>query len=643
MHVPDSMISPATSAVAAGAMAPIWYGAVRRLSKGLTTRQVPLLALGSAFSFTIMMFNVPLAGGTTAHAVGAVALAILLGPWAAVLGISVALAIQAVFFGDGGVLALGANCLSMAAAMPLCGYAVYRMISGNALPGTARHTAAVAAGAYVGVNVAALLTAVVLGVQPMLHHDAAGHALYFPFDLRVTLPAMVLPHLTVAGLIEAAVSVAAVRFAVFAGVTPEHTRVSGRQSRMEWLWLGLAALVALAPLGLIAKGEAWGEWGAEELTARAGYTPAAFAEAEQRGPIGLHLLPDYLSDRGAVFYILSGIVGVALIVGIIWIVARLVARSDDGPGSADGGPAPRSSVREGQLPDWLKDSTPPAERIADPPRMTYLNRTMGELVRFMSEQMQAEQSSRLPGALQSVDTRVKLGVTLAGLVVAASLRHAGSSVLLCLVLIVLAARSGLGAAAFLRRGLGLCAFFALPVSAPLMLRAVTDGPTILSLGDSRWLQISQPGLLACVSLFTRALGAVMLAQMLTLSTPWHEVLAALRSFAVPAVVIAVLAMTYRYIAVLVRAADEAFVARRSRTVGSIPTGTARGLVGSAMGALFGRAMALAEEVHDAMVARGWTGRARSLAKHRLSWSDLAAGTAGLCGLAILYVLDRLSA
>jgi cobalt/nickel transport system permease protein len=259
MHIPDSMISPATSAVAAVAMAPLWYAAVRRLSSNLATRQVPLLALGSAFSFTIMLFNVPLVGGTTAHAVGAVAQAVLLGPWAAILGVSTALAIQALFFGDGGVLALGANCLSMAVAMPVCGYLAYRAVAGRAVAGTARHTVAVAVGAYVGVNAAALVTAIVLGVQPMLHHDAAGRALYFPFDLRVTIPAMVLPHLTIAGFLEAAATVAAVRFAALAGVPVGRHVVAPRTSRLEWLWLGLVALVALAPLWLIAQGEAWGE------------------------------------------------------------------------------------------------------------------------------------------------------------------------------------------------------------------------------------------------------------------------------------------------------------------------------------------------------------------------------------------------
>ena len=94
-----------------GAAVPFWVAAARRVRKVVKTRFVPLLGLGAAYCFLVMMFNVPVPDGTTAHAVGAVLVAVLLGPWAAVIAVSVALAIQALFFGDGGVLAFGANCV----------------------------------------------------------------------------------------------------------------------------------------------------------------------------------------------------------------------------------------------------------------------------------------------------------------------------------------------------------------------------------------------------------------------------------------------------------------------------------------------------------------------------------------------------
>src|SRR5450432_3743195 len=103
-------------------MIPMWTTAGRRVRKVVKNRYVPLVAIGAAYSFLVMMFNVPIPDGTTAHAVGGVLIAVVLGPWAAVIAVSVALAIQALFFGDGGVLAFGANALNMAFVMPMVGY-----------------------------------------------------------------------------------------------------------------------------------------------------------------------------------------------------------------------------------------------------------------------------------------------------------------------------------------------------------------------------------------------------------------------------------------------------------------------------------------------------------------------------------------
>ena len=109
MHIPDGYLSPQTCAVAYAAAVPTWVAASRKVTKVVRTRNVPLLAMFAAISFLVMMFNIPIPDGTTAHAVGAVVIAVVLGPWAAVIAVSVALLFQALLFGDGGVLAYGAN------------------------------------------------------------------------------------------------------------------------------------------------------------------------------------------------------------------------------------------------------------------------------------------------------------------------------------------------------------------------------------------------------------------------------------------------------------------------------------------------------------------------------------------------------
>ena len=129
MHIPDGYLSPATCAVLYTGAAPFWYVALRRMKRALHTQMVPLLSLFAAFSFIVMMFNLPLPGGTTGHAVGVGIAAIVLGPWASLLAISLALAIQALFFGDGGITTLGANCFNMAIAGSFAAWGIYRLVS----------------------------------------------------------------------------------------------------------------------------------------------------------------------------------------------------------------------------------------------------------------------------------------------------------------------------------------------------------------------------------------------------------------------------------------------------------------------------------------------------------------------------------
>ncbi len=191
-------------------MAPVWLYASRQMRKTLQAVQVPLLALSAAFSFVVMMFNVPIPGGTTGHATGATLVAILIGPWAAVIAVSIALAIQALVFGDGGITALGANCFNMAFAEVLVGYAVFRLIAGRrgaAASKGKRFLIGGAVGSYAGINFAAFLTALELGVQPLLYVGQDGRPLYCPFPLKLTIPAIMLEHVFLFGVVEALVTV----------------------------------------------------------------------------------------------------------------------------------------------------------------------------------------------------------------------------------------------------------------------------------------------------------------------------------------------------------------------------------------------------------------------------------------------------
>lgn len=212
MHIPDGYLGPATCIAGYAVMVPVWTIASHNVKKTLQAQQVPLLAIGAAFAFVIMMFNVPIPGGTTGHAVGGALVAILLGPWAACIAVTVALVIQALLFGDGGITAIGANCFNMAVILPFVGYAVYKTVSAGSAVTSIRRVIAAGIAGYVGLVAASLCAGIEFGLQPLLHHTAAGQALYCPYGLKIAIPAMVGGHALIFGWVELIVTALVIKF-----------------------------------------------------------------------------------------------------------------------------------------------------------------------------------------------------------------------------------------------------------------------------------------------------------------------------------------------------------------------------------------------------------------------------------------------
>jgi cobalt/nickel transport system permease protein len=227
MHIPDGYLGPATYGGFWVLMAPIWMYASKKVKEAFEATRIPFLAMASAFSLVAMVFTVPLPGGTTGHITGAPLIAILLGPWAAVVAVSIAVVIQALVLGDGGITAIGANCFNIAFIGSFVGYGTYALITriGKALGGEAPptvyesdpqplpfHLAGAAVGAYIGMNAAALFTALELGVQPLIYASGTGGPHYFPFPPSIAIPAIMIPHLTAVGGLEAAVAVLVLTF-----------------------------------------------------------------------------------------------------------------------------------------------------------------------------------------------------------------------------------------------------------------------------------------------------------------------------------------------------------------------------------------------------------------------------------------------
>ncbi|MCL4310214.1 MAG: cobalt transporter CbiM [Actinomycetota bacterium] len=331
MHIPDGYISPQTAGGLWAMMVPVWYTAGHKVKRTLRQRQAPLVAIGAAFTFVIMMFNIPVPGGTSAHAVGGTLVAVTLGPWAAVIALTVALVIQALFFGDGGILAIGANCFNMAFILPIVGYYVYRLISAGSSPRGARRWIGAGIGAYVGLNVSAFLVALEVGIQPGLFHTANGTALYSPYGLSQTIPAMMLVHLTVIGFVEAGVTALAVvylqraRIGLLAG---EKAAAPAAGPRLRPLLIGLLLMLIFVPLGLLATATAWGEWSPEDIRRRFGFIPEGM---NRFSGFWSGILPHY-GVRGSFWssvpgYMASAAIGLAIVGGLTFLAVKLIHRT----------------------------------------------------------------------------------------------------------------------------------------------------------------------------------------------------------------------------------------------------------------------------------------------------------------------------
>jgi cobalt/nickel transport system permease protein len=190
MHLPDGFISPQLSLPAYALAAPLWIWAVRRHFGREATESLPVIGSLTALAFVIQTIMIPVPGGTSTHLVGVMLLALLYGPLVAFVCESLVLIVQALFFGAGGITVVGINALAMGLIGPLAGWLVWKT-----LRRLSEKVALFLAG-WVAMQVATLL---VVGVLALQHRLDPG---FFPVPLAVTFTAMMVPSLTVTGVVE---------------------------------------------------------------------------------------------------------------------------------------------------------------------------------------------------------------------------------------------------------------------------------------------------------------------------------------------------------------------------------------------------------------------------------------------------------
>ena len=337
MHIPDGYLSPITSLIMFLMVFPFWVIGIRKVRQTMNARSVPLIALLAAFSFIIMMFNVPLPGGTTGHAIGASLAAIILGPEVATIAVSIALIIQAFFFGDGGILAIGANSFNMAVIIPYLAAAIYHAFSKGTPLTSRRRLIGAAVGGWVGVTFAAFFAGVEFGLQPLLFKSADGSPLYAPYPLSVSIPAMVIPHALIVSVVEGLITLLVVAYLQRSNITvleatekPNVLNETGGFKKLRGLWVVIVVLILSSPLGLLAPGTAWGEWGTSQLK-KMGFqsAPAGLEKLSNLwgAPLAGYNLP--VLGNTNIGYLLSAALGIMVIAVVVWLFTMLVTSGSE--------------------------------------------------------------------------------------------------------------------------------------------------------------------------------------------------------------------------------------------------------------------------------------------------------------------------
>ena len=156
MHIPDGFIDVQTSAIFAGLAAAGVAASLKGARSQLDEKSAPLAGLTAVFIFAVQMLNFPVVAGTSGHLIGAALAAVLVGPWAATLALTVVLIMQAFLFADGGITALGLSIFNMSVISVWVGYAVFLLVKKILPRGKPSIVIAAAIGALLSVPAAAL-------------------------------------------------------------------------------------------------------------------------------------------------------------------------------------------------------------------------------------------------------------------------------------------------------------------------------------------------------------------------------------------------------------------------------------------------------------------------------------------------------
>jgi cobalt ECF transporter T component CbiQ len=299
-----------------------------------------------------------------------------------------------------------------------------------------------------------------------------------------------------------------------------------------------------------------------------------------------------------------------------------------------------------RVPEWLLQGEPamcPCGCVGKRKKGGYVEKTLNGGAGLLRQVMFSDDVAAQGGLLQRLDPRVKFVSVIVLLVAAGLARNIPTLLAVYTITLGLAAASRLPIGFFVKRVWLFVPIFTGIVVLPATLSVVTHGHVVLTL----WHWHGHPegftgqGLTSAGLVISRVAVSISLVVLLTLTTPWVRLLAALRAVGVPRIFILIIGMAYRYIFLLLGTVTDMYEARKSRTIGATAHDRgARAFVGATGGALFGKAHQLSEEVHQAMTARGYRGDAKTLERFTLTRFDVLAAVCCLALAAAILTGDH---
>lgn len=306
------------------------------------------------------------------------------------------------------------------------------------------------------------------------------------------------------------------------------------------------------------------------------------------------------------------------------------------------------------IPEWLDNNAAnaPAPQAHWRKNPSFLERTLRDTALFVEKTLFSEQIANRDGLLQRFSPAGKLPAFLM-LIVTVSLLHAPGVIWsLYLGTLLLAYFSCIEPLFFIKRVWLFIPVFAAMIAVPALFNLVVPGEPLWVLAHFErprqigpylmpdTIAITRQGLLSAVTFVGRVAVSVSLALLLTLTTRWNALFQALASVRVPQLFIMILAMTYRYILLLVRTVTELHIARKSRTIRYLKTRQEQRWVASRMGYLFSKSYRLSQDVHSAMLSRGYSGAVKTMATQRATRADYCRLLVCIGAAIIILVFDR---